>query len=40
MDIQLQRKTQTIKQTKIIKEELITETWHPDRFMEWCVDKS
>ena len=33
-----QRKTQTIKQTKLIKEELIAKTWHPDRFMEWCVD--
>ena len=33
-----QRKTQTLKQTNMIKEELIAETWHPDRFMEWCVD--
>jgi len=33
-----QRKAQTIKQTKQIKEELIAETWHPDRFIRWCVD--
>jgi len=32
------RKTQTIEQTKVFKEELIAITWHPDRFMEWCVD--
>ena len=33
-----QRKTQTIEKTKHIKEELIAETWHPDRFIRWCVD--
>jgi len=33
-----QRKTQTIEQTKVFKEELIETAWHPDRFMKWCVD--
>lgn len=26
------------KQNSIFKEELMAVTWHPDRFMEWCVD--
>ena len=29
---------QTIEQTKKMKEELIIHTWHPERFMKWCVD--
>ena len=32
------RKKQTIEQTKVFKDELMGITWHPDRFMEWCVD--
>ena len=24
--------------TKLIKEELIAETWQPDRFIRWCLD--
>ena len=32
------RKAQTIEQTKVFKDELMGITWHPDRFMEWCVD--
>jgi hypothetical protein len=33
-----QRKSQTIKQTELLKEELIAKTWHPARFMDWCID--
>lgn len=25
--------------TQIIKEDLIAMTWHPDRFMKWCLDE-
>jgi hypothetical protein len=32
------RKTQTLKQTEKIKEELIACAWHPDRVMDWCFD--
>ena len=32
-----QRKQQTIKQTSKIEEELIAITWHPGRFIDWCL---
>ncbi len=32
-----ERKETTIEYTKKIKNELITNTWHPDRFMNWCL---
>ena len=29
----------TNEQTKKIKEELLSYTWHPDRVMDWCMDE-
>ena len=32
------RKTQTLKQTEKIKDDLIACAWHPNRVQEWCFD--
>jgi hypothetical protein len=34
----IQRKTEEF--IKIIKEELIAKTWHPLRYMQWCLDET
>ena len=33
------RMKHTNEQTKKIKEELLSYTWHPDRVMDWCMDE-
>ena len=38
IDYYKKRKNETIKKTKIIKEELIMKTWDPDRLINWCFD--
>jgi hypothetical protein len=31
-------KKRCINRLKIIKEELLLKSWHPTRFIEWCLD--
>lgn len=32
------KKVKTVYNTTLIKKELIEKTWHPNRYIEWCLD--
>ncbi len=33
------RREEAIQRCKAVKEELMTKTWHPDRYLQWCIDE-
>jgi hypothetical protein len=32
-----ERKERSVTRTRLLKEDLIAATWHPDRFLTWCL---